>query len=363
MRRCILHFGTKKTGSTSIQESLFQAMLLPDVHYVHAGRANSSLPLQVVFIESTSQSHGLLNTGLAAAEIDAMKTPYLDSMNAHFDTTDASTFVLSAECLPALNSEELQNLKSWLLSHVNHIEAVGYVRDAKGSMESAFQQRMKAGGCRELNLRSLYPKYEQRLRGFIDVFGAENTKIWRFDPKALHNGCVVQDFCFRTGIEFSPADVVRVNEGLSRDAVALLFACWRATGAGRPARSERKDNFLLSSKLRELTGEKLRLSSDFVAPVLEEFASDLRWIEALVGAEMSGLGPVHDTDVTAESDLFRVSLESMAWLQAQLEREAISGSPSLISHEQMGELALMLRNKLIAERDQKKAERRRRLAA
>lgn len=51
MRRLILHFGTHKTGSTSIQRTLARANLGPDWEYANLGAANHSRVILSAFLK------------------------------------------------------------------------------------------------------------------------------------------------------------------------------------------------------------------------------------------------------------------------------------------------------------------------
>ena len=194
--------GCTKTGSTSIQHTLDAAKGLQRVKYVSVSRPNSSRALMLGFLgEAVDQPH-LARKGL---DEDAAKTErevVRDGMAACFQA-DADLFVLSAEGAAGLQSSELRRLREFLLQHVDEIKVVAYVRDLRGFVESAFQQRLKAGHRESLRFAQALPRYRKQLERFDKVFGAENVELWPFEPAKFPDKDVVLDFCARLGIDLA----------------------------------------------------------------------------------------------------------------------------------------------------------------
>ena len=132
---------------------------------------------------------------------------------------------------------------------------------------------------------------------FDDVFGRANVHLWKFDPKSFVGKCVVQDFCSRLGIAFPKDRIVRVNESLSREAVALLFAYRKYGRALGSTAMNGPENQRLVAQLRKIGGSKFRLSAEAVRPILDRNREDIEWMEKRLGPEVSaahyqsGIGP------------------------------------------------------------------------
>lgn len=56
-----------------------------------------------------------------------------------------------------------------------------------------------------------------------DVFGRANVVLRKFDPQTFPSGCVVRDFCARLGTGFPTKCIIRDNESLPLEVVALLY--------------------------------------------------------------------------------------------------------------------------------------------
>ncbi|NDY93098.1 hypothetical protein [Ideonella livida] len=142
-RRCILHVGLHKTGSSSIQETLYRNASLRGAHYLDLGEANASGMVKLLFggAEQASQTPLARQQGDEAARDLARKR--LDRALAEVGPAD--TVIFSAEALSRLSIHGLQALQAALAPQFQSIEVVGYVRDMPGFMASAFQQRVKGG--------------------------------------------------------------------------------------------------------------------------------------------------------------------------------------------------------------------------
>lgn len=349
-RLLYLHFGMRKTGSSSIQYSLFRADDASfNARYIRLGRPNNSWKMKVAFGDHAK----LGSSGCSVEELAAERETYLRMMDAQFTDSPHEVFIFSGEGLVDLTRDELITMRNWLQLRVDDIQLVGYARDAKGAMESLFQQRLKAGNVRELDFADLYPAYRDALQPCIDVFGDTQVQVWPFDAKQLHANCVVQDFCHRIGVPFPEEEVVRVNDGLSRDAVTLLFAAARLRSETSPTRSDRKDNMILAKALFELKGPKLRFDPAALVPVMAEFADDLRWIEQRLGRPMSGLGESQPGDVAVYADLEQPSPEALKWLRTQLGDRG----DGPVGVDELGRMVLALQRMLVQKTSARRAAR------
>lgn len=89
-------------------------------------------------------------------------------------------------------------------------------------MASAFQQQVK-GGLRQLSLTKTHAAISKSFRDFRPGNRAGSGKILKFDPTAFPNYCSFR-FLSRLNIDFPESKIIRINEGLSKDAAALLYA-------------------------------------------------------------------------------------------------------------------------------------------
>jgi hypothetical protein len=296
----IVHFGMHKTGSTSIQQSLYRRLADPRFHYIDLGVADAGPRLAAVFQRQPE---------------DATLRARLDR---ELRDSGPRTAILSAERLSDFNASEFGALRAAVAAQGKEVAlAVGYVRRPKERMEGVFQQWVRVG--RRFSLEELYPAYRRSLEKFDQQLGRERVQLWRFAPEAFPSGCVVQDFCARLDIRFPPRKVIRANEGVSRPALSLLLAYHRlAPGHATEART-RRARALLARRAASVPGPKLRLHSSVVAPILDAQRADLEWIEARLGASLTEDLEAQDAQsIRCEDDLLEFSPESLQWLAEQL---------------------------------------------
>lgn len=345
VRRCILHFGMHKTGSTSIQKSLFH--LNEDVPwvYLHAGKPNASVAVQTMFCNRLGRNSRHTKEGLNDAEIKRRKQKYFKRMETRIASTDKDV-LLSGEGISVLSEIELRRLLDWMGQFVDEVVAVGYVRSPKAYMESAFQQIVK-GGRSNFNLAAVYPEYRERFEKFEAMLGKDKVHYWLFDPKTFPSGCVVRDFAARLGVNLAAEHVQRVNESISKEALALLYSYRKygrdGYGIGGAAIME---NTRLIRKLAEIKGHKLRFSPDLVRPVLEANRADIDWMETRLGRSFEEDMGHAEFEVAGEADLLGYSEEALAALRQW------TGAPAETANdpEEVARLVGQLRRMLAAER-------------
>lgn len=331
-RRCILHFGMHKTGSSSIQHTL--ARLHADVPWVYleAGIPNASLALATMF-KSHPESHPLnRKLGLGEEGVARRKQDYFQRLEEKIAST-GKDLLLSAEWSSKMSESELRSLADWLGKYVDEIVPVGYIRSPRAYMESSFQQKVKAGAS-SFDAGAFYPDYRGRFEKFEAVFGRDKVQYWPFDPRSFPAGCVVRDFAARFGVALSDEQVVRVNDGVSREALSILY-CYRKFGEGfGVGEAAIRENQRLIRKLGEIKGHKLRFAPELVRTVLDANQADIAWMEARLNHSFGeDLDTRTEFDIADEADMLacsRPSLDSLrAWAGASPDEPA--GTPQEVA--------------------------------
>jgi hypothetical protein len=230
------------------------------------------------------------------------------------------TLLISGEDMGALKEAELVRLREYFQSRFDALLVVGYVRPPAGFMTSGFQQRLKGAALERLDLDREYRNYQRSFAKFDAAFGPENVHLWKFDPAAFPGGCAVRDFCSRLGIPLPGERIIRQNESLSREAVALLYT-YRKLGRRFGATILKGPE---SQRLGELLAErvgnrKFRFSPAVIAPVLANNRADIEWMEARLGASLrEELGDPQPGDVRDEADLMNPGAEAVSRLRILL---------------------------------------------
>jgi hypothetical protein len=336
MTRCIIHIGMHKTGSTSLQRSL-QGFRNDRFIYADLTRdPNHSLAIFSAFSANPARHH--LHSTRDEAGVSAYVRQVRTALERSASAARGRTLLISGEDIGVLPARDLAPLRDFFRARFDDVMIVGYVRPPAGFITSSFQERVKNGSVASLAIDSFYRNYQASFEKFDDVFGRENVRLWKFDPKVFPEGCVVQDFCARLGIAFPNERIVRMNESLSRQAVAMLYT-YRKLGPqfGAP-RMRGRFAMNLGSLLRD-TGGKFRFSPDTLRPVLEKNRADTEWMEARLGEPLQeDLGEHRPGDVRDETDLLRPDPATAAALLSLLGGAAPEG----IKGETSEEVALLV---------------------
>lgn len=276
MNRCILHVGTHKTGSSAIQATL-NAMSLPqDIVLMADPGPNQSTTIRNAFsgIKEISRLRRS-NTKASSGIKEASTTKCRDFLTEN----SKKTVIISAEGFDNISEIGLQELVN-IIPHKT-IEIVCYVRDPHGQMESALQQRIKAGMA-DLKWPSLIFSYKKAVSKYFrnDV----KLDLVPYDRSTLLNGCVVQDFCARVGVSIEKDQVVAANIGLSKDAVSLLLHMNRfRQRRGENVQALRKAVPSMRVLLNELKGDKISIAPSLFHAASAERKEDIEWMEGKLG--------------------------------------------------------------------------------
>ena len=349
MSKCILHFGMHKTGSTSIQESLWRNLDDPAFHYITFGEPNSNGKIATAFRNNPENDHYSKKRALTKKQVNQRKAVYLNKLNDELKAAGNRTMILSSELIsrPGFQYDELARLCEFIVSRGHPIMAVGYIRSPKSFMESMFQQKVKGGGQKNFMLDGLYPEYRLRFEKFEQLIGRDNIHYWKFNPESFPNHCVVQDFCTRTGVSLRSAGIIKANDGLSLPALALLYS-YRKLGPGYGSGPGAvADNHRLFNYLRKLPGPKLRFHSSLVEPIIDQHLDDIKWMEHRLGDSLEeSLTKDDHQAISSEQEIFSHLPEATQWLVKQLGSEYKNRWNKEITPQQAAEWMHALRLKL-----------------
>ena len=342
-RECIIHIGMHKTGSTSIQASLHQNLDSETFSYLDIGPRNHSVSIVSLFAKKKFLP-ALKKRGFTKKNMIDFKLSTKDKLiNNLIECNDV--MIISGESIPALLLNELEEFRDFLYQYFEKITIVAYVRTPKSYIESAFQQRVK-GGLNKLDIDTLYPKYRERFEKFDLVFGRENVKLWKFDPKSFSEGNVVMDFCNRLGIEMKSESTIRVNESLSKEALSLLYI-YRKYGRGFGVGTNvMRINQKLIATLQNIGKTKIKFSPDMIQPILEQKREEFLWMEKRLGERLNENIDVSLNDIRREEDLLSISDETIQELKMVIGPEYLPTEKKSNRLEEVSNLVNALRIKM-----------------
>ena len=346
MKECVFHIGMPKTGSSSLQESLFHGLEDTKFRYIDIvrGQINSCRALATIFKDQPADYHYHWHLGMTPGEVE----DYRERLTATLDKQMAEavsmkqTLIFSAENGWSMNRDEMMRFRSFMEEKSFRVRVIAYLRPLKSWLESNFQQEVRTGLKSDFELGPLPSMdYKGKIMALEDVYGPENVEVFKYDIPAFPDGCVVKHFCQRTGITFDPGKIRRSNESLSLPAVKLMYTYRRmgpGFGAGRMALFT---DWLLQQRIAGLPGTAFRFHSSLVLKLLEQHNAQLKWLEERTGSSMYEDPCRHDSSecVRSENDLFDYDGETMVWLSK------LSHTPKSTDPHKVAEMIHSIRNR------------------
>lgn len=309
--RAIIHPGMHKTGTSSIQDT-FKKADLGHIHYLDWRAANHSGMFALLFREPVEEYHAFKGNGVSRDQLLAERAEWRRRLLDQLQSGEFDSVMISAEDISSSDTESVERLAETIAPYCSDVQVIAYVRTPAGFMQSAFQQRVKGGGLNRLGPASLWPNYRSRFEKLDQVFGRENVKLKKFAPDRLVDGDVVRDLASELGIEIKDADIVRSNESISLEALALLFA-QRRLGEGFVSGfpGAQRSNARFVAAISTLGSGRLRFSPRLVDPVIARNRADLDWMEQRLGESLDDGRDADDPlAISSEDDLLRIAEEN-----------------------------------------------------
>ena len=206
--RCILHIGTEKTGSTSLQTALSvnrEYLSERGIFYSKAAGRLNSRALAAAFCHYSSDDY-LARLGIEdTTQHISWRNNLLDKIREEVVTaqTGHDTFLLSSEHFSSrlVSEEQIASLKSFLLTLFADFDVACYLRRQDRMAVSRHNEVLRAGFAEPIlpNVQAsdslpLLFDFEALLRRWSKLAGQSALKPRIYDKKALVDGDVVDDF-------------------------------------------------------------------------------------------------------------------------------------------------------------------------
>lgn len=222
-KKALIHIGTGKTGTTSIQDSLAsQKRKLAGVGYPNVV-GNAHHFLEVVYQEYSRLSRGhrsdYLDEASRLKDAKVLRTKFLKRARQN------KRIILSSEFLSRFKEEQVLALKSDLDdSGYTDYSVVIYVRDPVSYYRSLLQQKLKASH-HPSNPREFRYGFRQAIESHRKYYG-DKVVVKAYDEAQLYKGDVVRDFLqhaeqfFR--IDLSKVESKSSNRSLSAEGMFIM---------------------------------------------------------------------------------------------------------------------------------------------
>jgi hypothetical protein len=283
----VIHCGFHKTASSSIQHTLAKnrkvlqeyGWLYPEIRVEGKAFYNQSIPLFGFYCKKPEKFkhywyHNEVSHKVANAKIYAELTESI---------WKKPRLIFSDEFISGLDVKGLSALKADFQKNGYAIRVIAFVREPMDLMTSATQQRVKSSSV-DMVLERLNPVREiEKIMNLTEVFGA-NAEFYNFEKACRHHAGPAGFFFELIGVTLDPGQAVRVNEGLSLQAVHLLnhinskTPLFSSGNSIHPLRS-RFDIALLT----KFPGEKFQLTAEQITKVKAAAEKARSEMEKLLG--------------------------------------------------------------------------------
>jgi len=240
MKKAILHIGTEKTGTTSIQKFLYENRIKLGANGLLFPASAGFISNQLLVVYGKKEPE----QDIAPPTLDVKDAAALSVWKENFVQNHCaeiiefqkrhtnSTVVYSAEHLQSrlTSLEEIKRVARLLRPLYDEISVLVYVRRQDIYARSAHSTSVRGGEKRPFSFDNIHaggPYYNYRLllENWSEVFGADTLNVRLFEKPRLIGKNVVSDFESVTGIDklslplLSPESV---NEALSYTGLSLL---------------------------------------------------------------------------------------------------------------------------------------------
>jgi len=215
MKVVYLHIGLPKTGTSSIQKSLFQnedLLLRNGVLVPKTGRVT----------QQSATHHNLSFQLIDDPRFRESKGTWGDLVN-EINQSSAETIILSSDILSGMKKSKLKEIRKYIGNH--KIKIVIYLRRQDDLLQSIWAQNIKNSYLENFYLdfdkwildRNNYKNYHFLINNWGSIFGKENITIRIFEKKQL-NGILFNDFLKTCNIQnseiYEPSENQNITPGI-----------------------------------------------------------------------------------------------------------------------------------------------------
>ena len=242
IKTAIVHIGSEKTGSTSIQDFMDRngdllkqnnCGFFRSAGYISNCKLVNYCQKTPNVIVGNMQQLRDDDADILAWKKKFYKVHTRDILKFQKSTDGDSTVLYSSEHFQSrvTDPDDIQNLKTFLETFFDKVKIVVYLRRQDLLAMSAHNTSIQGGATQRFDINrvsiaGLYYDYNQLLDRWAAVFGKPNITVRVFEKNRLHNGNVVDDFCQVVGLTLPDSNQyvnVNSNERLSVTAQEMLL--------------------------------------------------------------------------------------------------------------------------------------------
>lgn len=301
-KQIFIHIGSPKTGTTSIQNTLYNFCLEnaadSDFHYINFSGKPTSNIFTWIFGSHFSDKLKLIEPDLSESDVASHKENFLSAFEEQITKNSSKKLVLSAEGFSNLDPEEFANFHSYVSTLAEEVTYVGYLRPYYDYYSSMYQQHLKQPFWRtsansidvsgKRVARSLFKFYEN-FYAFSKIVGEKNFLVTEFEKARLHNNNVVADFTQKAGLNLGDYPERRANESLCQHGASALFLLNKYKPEVKHEKKQLYRGYMsLVHKLTALqAGPKLKFSNQLNSTLLGHYPETVDYM-LLLGLQFQG---------------------------------------------------------------------------
>jgi len=227
LKELILHIGIWKTGTTTIQNTLFNnALMLKKVSICYPSISENHTFLPSAFHSDPDNFIVSKMKGLKGAALEKWHKECLGEFEREIDGFE--TVIISSEFLLDLEAKQIEKLKYYLQNIFSDIKIVIYMRHPVEHLSSAINEQVKQG---HYGLEKAYKihgeaKEYRKVCHWINVWGKEKFIIKAFEKNQFVNGDLIDDFLSNI-IELEKLPILKrisIHENSSLSQAAIYIA-------------------------------------------------------------------------------------------------------------------------------------------
>jgi hypothetical protein len=321
-KQILIHIGTSKTGSTSIQRALAKSSRkgqLEEIYYPLPLGGHNHQEIVIPYHKSYEKLPRQLRCKHSPSDFEVIRRGYLSDLFEQL--RQHNKVIICSEYLGSLNIEAIQRFRTDL-ENLGFIEfkVLIYIRKPASHYLSYIQQQLKASSKFSTPAQFRY-RFLESINCWSKVFQPESLEIRIFQAQNFPDGSVVLDFnkCaskfFKTSIQLE--DESR-NTSISAEGMIILQK-YRRLVYPDDNNVFKKDSTLLISLLRksqlEIHQTKPKLSRQALSTIIRSHEKDINILKDYYGIDISELDQADQeklaTDNTQEISVDRKRIETV----------------------------------------------------
>ncbi len=295
-KEIILHVGVHKTGTTSIQQALYNKENLHileknNMEYIHEFPPNNGVIFWDLFSPKNMIYKYNILFGYTEEEIQE-RAAVSEAILRRYLLNDKK-LIISGEAIGTFEKEQLLNAKKYLESSVRgkvKIKIVICLRNPIAIISSLYQQRIKNGIYFESSnefIEEIKQTY-RCVKDMTDIFGAENLIVYSFEKACSYEDGLVSYFFKEIGLDnIDRANLKETKENESFSAEAAKVSSYINKKECSIVENKRSFNRKLADldSLIKINGSKFILDRNEILKIYKYIFDDLVWIKDNYGID------------------------------------------------------------------------------